>query len=659
MGTSLHPLRSPVEMVSAPDASGRLFIVEQGGSIRVYKNGQLNEAFFLDDSQIIVGGEQGLLGLAFHPGFAEPASPGYRKVYTYTTRTPTGAEDFTVPMSGSPANDCVLTEWQVSAVNPDVVDTATQREILRIAHPEANHNGGKIAFSPRDGYLYIGIGDGGGANDIGDGHTPGLGNGQDTSNLLGKILRIDPLAPALTSSSADAISTNGNYRVPRTNPFVNGGGRAEIFAYGFRNPYRFSFDVQTGLLLVGDVGQNSIEEIDSVRVGQNYGWNRKEGSFLFDSATGAISPDPAPNPTYVEPVLEYDHRNGTDAVIGGFLYRGTAVTALEGKYVFADYLHRLFYADLASGSIQQMRIDSGALDTFVQGLATDVNGELYVLGSSGAGNLGGVSKIVPVTPKQALTNYSTRANVKTGDGVTIAGIIINGSAPKTVAIRALGPSLKFNGQPLPGRLANPFLELHDSAGAVIDSNDNWMTHPRAQELRNANRAPEDPLDAAIVATLDPGSYTAIMRGVNGANGIGLVELYDIDSSAPANAVNMSGRARVETGDNVTIGGFIVAGSNSQRVLVRGIGPSLTAFGVTDALENPMLDLYNASGTKLATNDNWRSDQAQEINDAGLAPNDDAEAALVRTFTPGAYTAVLSGVGNTTGIGLIEIYLLSP
>ncbi|HEV3408857.1 MAG TPA: PQQ-dependent sugar dehydrogenase, partial [Chthoniobacterales bacterium] len=230
-------LSSPLELVSAQDGSGRLFIVEQVGRLRILRNGGVVAGAFLDiRTEIRSGGEEGLLGLAFHPGFSNAASPGFRKLYTCATMPPSGNADFTVPMSGGFANQTVITEWQASMANPDTVDMSTRREIMRINHPQANHNAGQIAFRPSDGYLYIATGDGGGANDASDGHTPNLGNGQDTSNVLGKILRIDPLHPALTPASANPISANGKYRMPADNPFVNAVGLDEIYAYGFRNP---------------------------------------------------------------------------------------------------------------------------------------------------------------------------------------------------------------------------------------------------------------------------------------------------------------------------------------------------------------------------------------------------------------------------------------
>ena len=649
-------LASPVELVSADDGTGRLFIVEQGGTIRVLKNGALNATPFLNIStQIKSGGERGLLGLAFHVGFSNSASPGFRRLYTYQTENPSQAADFTVPMSGAFDNQCVVTEWQVSLANPDVVDPSTRRDVLRIDHPQDNHNGGEIGFRPSDGYLYIAIGEGGNGGDAGPGHTPNLGNAQDTSNLLGKILRIDPLAPALTPTSGDPASANGKYRNPVSNPFVGSAGREEIFAFGLRNPYRFSFDPVADQLIVGDVGQGAIEEVDIVERGGNYGWNRKEGSFLYHN--GSVSPDPNPDPAFIDPVLEYDHDDGI-SVIAGFTYRGGAVPALVGKYVFADFLGRLFYGDLHARTIQELRIGVNPRDLGrrVKGFGTNDAGEIYVV-TDGSGG-GRVLKIVPIPAVPALVNLSTRLRIEAGENVAIAGFIVTGSAPKNVAVRAIGPSLNVNGQPVSGRMSNPTFTLFDAGGAPIGGNDDWGTAARRQELIDRGLAPSAAQESAEIFALPPGAYTAVMQGVNGT-GVGLVELYDVAQDASANAVNISTRGRVQTGDNVMIGGFIIGGAESQRVIVRALGPSLSARGVTGALQNPTLELVDSAGAVLASNDNWRSDQATEISASGLAPSNDAEAAIIRSLAPGNYTAVMRGASDSTGVGLVEVYRLNP
>ena len=238
-------LNAPNNLV--PSGDGRLFIVEQGGRIRLLKNGTLQSTPFLDLSSRLVtlagSDERGFLGLAFHPGFSDPASPGFRKFYTYTSEPVSGPADFTVPDPVAFNHQSVVAEWQASAANPDIADPATRREVLRVDEPQANHNGGQLAFRPGEPYLYISLGDGGAANDVGDGHNPAIGNGQDLTAALGKILRIRPLDPALTPASVDPVSANGKYRVPIDNPFINSGTALhEIYAYGLRNPFRFSFD---------------------------------------------------------------------------------------------------------------------------------------------------------------------------------------------------------------------------------------------------------------------------------------------------------------------------------------------------------------------------------------------------------------------------------
>ncbi len=521
-------LRSPLEFVSADDGSGRLFIVEQGGRILILKNGGILPTPFLDNSaQIKSGGEAGLLGLAFHPGFGSSASPGFRKFYTYQTEEPTGTADFTVPKSTAFANQSVITEWQASAANSDVADPAKRRDVMRIDHPQGNHNGGKIAFRASDGYLYIATGDGGAGNDVGDGHTPDIGNAQDTSTVLGKILRIDPLAPSLTPGSSDNASGNGSYRVPDDNPFVGSAGLDEIFAYGLRNPFRFSFDATNDRLIVGDVGQNAVEEVDIVERGKNYGWHRREGSFLFNPANGSISPDPNPNPAFTNPVLEYGHKYGV-SVIGGYVYRGARVPALTGKYVFGDFRSpatgggRLFYSDLASRRIKNLGLsDKGQIaDAFIKSFGEDSAGELYTVADSGGSTGGKILKIVPIPVAPALVNLSTRARVGVGENTMIAGFILTGSAPKTIVLRGLGPSLTANGQPIPGRLSNPKLSVFDNTGALLAANDDWGTSPKRQQIVDKQLAPSDSRESATLLSLQPGAYTAVLNGVGGESGIG-------------------------------------------------------------------------------------------------------------------------------------------
>jgi hypothetical protein len=435
-----------------------------------------------------------------------------------------------------------------------------------------------------------------------------------------------------------------------------------------RNVFRFSFDPPTDKLIAGEVGQDHVEEIDIIEAGKNYGWNRKEGTFLFNSTTGGVSFDPSPDPALTDPLAQYSHDDGI-AVLGGFVYRGSGVLALPGKYVFGDLAApgsvsgRLFYLDdLNSGTIKEFRIGNQEreLGLLLKGFGQDANGEIYVLGDTNigpAGTTGRVLKIIPAPASPAFVNLATRMRVQTGGNVLIGGFILIGSAPKKVIVRAIGPSLTVNGQPLPGRLTDPTLTLFDSNGP-LNTNDDWMNSPQKQQIMDSTIPPTDPKESAIVATLQPGNYTAIMSGVGGATGIGVVELYDLDQPAPSNPANIATRGFVESGDNVMIGGFIIGGSPNRTVLARAIGPSLTAVGVPNALQDPILELHNASGTTLAMNDNWRSDQESQIAATGIAPSDDREAAIISApLAPGNYTAIVKGSGTATGVALVEIYQL--
>jgi hypothetical protein len=248
-----------------------------------------------------------------------------------------------------------------------------------------------------------------------------------------------------------------------------------------------------------------------------------------------------------------------------------------------------------------------------------------------------------------LGNISTRLLVETGDNVLIGGFILTGTQAKKVIVRAIGPSL-----PLAGVLGDPTLELHDGSGTLIASNDNWMNAPNKQEIIDSTIAPTNDMEAAILMSLDPGAYTAIVSGVNNRTGIGLVEAYDLDTTADSKLANISTRGLVQTGDNVMIGGFIILGNDPPKVIVRAIGPSLP---VTGKLADPVLELHNPDGSILASNDNWRSTQESEIMDTGIPPTNDLESAIVATLPPAAYTAVVRGKNNGTGVGLVEVYRL--
>lgn len=251
--------------------------------------------------------------------------------------------------------------------------------------------------------------------------------------------------------------------------------------------------------------------------------------------------------------------------------------------------------------------------------------------------------LLPVT----LANISTRLSVQTGDNVLISGFIVTGDLPKPVVIRALGPSL-----PTDFSLADPRLEVYDGSGQLKAGNDNWRTE--VSVLGETVFAPTNDLEAALLITLNPGAYTAIETGADGGTGIGLLEVYDFDRSIDSKLANISTRGLVQTGDDVLIGGFIVLGEDSQKVIVRALGPSLPVSG---NLANPTLELFDENGVAMQFNDDWRTDQPTEITATGIPPTNDREAAIVTTLTEGPYTAIVRGAGDTTGIALIEVYAI--
>jgi hypothetical protein len=275
-----------------------------------------------------------------------------------------------------------------------------------------------------------------------------------------------------------------------------------------------------------------------------------------------------------------------------------------------------------------------------------------------------------IGPPTNITNISTRAFVQTGQNVMIGGFIVQGTGPKRVIIRAIGPELTQYG--ITNALDNPRLELHNGTGALIGSNDNWqttilggvITTNQVNAIQNSGYAPSAASESAIIATLQPGSYTAVVRGVGNTTGVALFEVYDLSPAASSSLSNISSRAFVQTGENVMIGGFVVQGSGPKRVIIRAIGPELTQYGITDVLANPRLELHNRSGTLIGSNDNWQTtilggvittNQVNAIQNSGYAPTAASESAIIANLQPGNYTAVVRGVINTTGVALVEVY----
>lgn len=333
----------PLDLQSPADGTDRIFVVEQGGTIQVFPNNEMvsESVTFLDiENNLVSRDELGLLGLAFHPNYDSNG-------LFYLAYTPS-------------ADLLVVSRFQVSGSDPNAADPSSETILLRIPQPFANHNGGQLTFGP-DGYLYIASGDGGSGGDP-------QGNAQNLTNLLGKILRID------VNNTENALP----YAIPSDNPFLsNPSARQEIYAYGLRNPWRFSFDIQTNVLWAADVGQNAIEEIDVIESGGNYGWNTLEGTQCFNSSTCDIN-------GFIAPVFEYDQSANDRSITGGYVYRGQAIASLQGLYIYADFISGRIWAlstNLGSDLSNQLLVESRLP---VSSFGTDVNNELYICAFDGA-----------------------------------------------------------------------------------------------------------------------------------------------------------------------------------------------------------------------------------------------------------------------------------
>jgi glucose/arabinose dehydrogenase len=390
-------LSTPVGLVAPPDGSGRLFVLEQTGAIHVLDDGVLRPEPFLDLAPALVElmpdyDERGLLGLAFHPDFA--ANGRLFVYYSAPARSGAAGADHTN----------VLAEYRVSAGDPDRADPTSERRLLEFEQPQSNHSGGGFGFGP-DGMLYLGTGDGGGRGDADEGHSP-QGNAQDTAKLNGKVLRID-------------VDAGDPYGIPSDNPFAGGGGRPEIYAYGFRNPWRLGWEPDgERRLLVSDVGYGRYEEVDAVERGGNYGWRIREGAACLNldlplqpmSGCPTSGEDGRP---LIDPVVQYSHAQVGIAVVGGYVYRGAAMPELDGKYVFAD-----FSADWAADAIPRgsllvatpldsgagpwewrpLTVEGGPLGRFVTGMGEDAGGELYVLTRTTLGPTGQTGEVLRLVP---------------------------------------------------------------------------------------------------------------------------------------------------------------------------------------------------------------------------------------------------------------------
>ena len=440
-----------------------------------------------------------------------------------------------------------------------------------------------------------------------------------------------------TADSATLIANEGSYYATCAIIFDGGstGGTARVEVFG--NGYLDISGHQGGLTI------GSIEGSGNVNLGAN---NLRVGTNNINTSfSGVIS--------------------GT----GSLAKVGSGILTLQANDCIADTVGLI----LVSGSTIKLDF-TGPPDVIA---SLKVNGVLQPPGIYG-GPLSGAPHIllefrgsgtVSVGPVSTLGNISTRAFVQTGDDVMIGGFMVQGTEPKRVIIRAIGPELAHHG--VPNVLADPTLELHDGTGALIASNDNWVTTiiggiitaNQARDILASGHAPGDPRESAIIADLPAGNYTAIVRGVNNTTGVALVEVYDLSPETHSILGNISTRSFVHTGDDVMIGGFIVAGNEPKKVILRAIGPELTHYGVPNALADPTLELHDRTGALIASNDNWQStiiggiitsDQRRDIRNSGYAPGDGRESAIIAELPPGNYTAIVRGVNNTTGVALVEV-----
>lgn len=401
-------LVSPLGVVSVPDQSKRLFVIDQVGKIWIIgADGNKLATPFMDVSSKMVTltagyDERGLLGLAFHPDYKNNG-----KFYIYYTLPPHAGG----PQAGSSWNNLSrIASFKVSAADPNIADMNSEQVILELDDPQSNHNGGTLAFGT-DGYLYIAIGDGGAADDVAPGHVTDWykanagGNGQDVeANLFGNILRID-------------VNSGSPYGIPADNPFVNKPGKDEIYAYGFRNPYRFSFDMGgTHQLFVGDAGQSLYEEVSIVTKGGNYGWNVKEGTHCFNAASDKTELGSCPmvdsaGNQLIDPVIEMKNAANpaggvATTIIGGNVYRGKALPQFAGKYIFGIYSQpggtpngQIYVANAANSGLWSfdliaLKNNPNDLGYFLKGFGQDESGEIYLTVSTAPGPSGTTGKVL-------------------------------------------------------------------------------------------------------------------------------------------------------------------------------------------------------------------------------------------------------------------------
>jgi hypothetical protein len=420
-----------------------------------------------------------------------------------------------------------------------------------------------------------------------------------------------------------AFDTAGNlYAANTSNGFIykyTSAGVRSTFASGISAPSGLAFD-KTGNLFVSEVNTGSILKIPPA------------GGAPTPFATGFMVPEGLAFDSSGTALYEADLGTGRVLKVAS---NGTSTTfassLIQPRAVAFDANGNLFVSTIANQEIVKITPD-GVQTVFTSGIHAD-----------------GLAFEAP--PSDLLLNISTRAFVQTGDNVLIGGFVISGTAPKKVLIRAIGPSLPAV---VPNRMQDPMISLHDSTTGEIDSNDDWQTHPNASQIP-AQLQPGDTRESAILTTLQPGAYTAIVSGKGGTTGVALVEVYDMDTAATSELANISTRGLVQTGDFVMIGGFVTGGTGNIEVLIRAIGPSLAGVGIANALPDPTVRVFNADGAVIGFNDNWQDTQAAEIQATGKAPTNNLESAILLNLAPAGYTAIVSDKNGASGIGEVEVF----
>ena len=703
---------TPLYVCAPPGDTTRIFVAEQHGKIKIINlpSGTVNATPFLDiSSEVGQGQGPGILGMTFDPDYATnghfyvswtSADDGvFGSGISYVARYTVSAD----PNVADPATE-------VRIISADQPDTDHNFDWIGFSNRLGD-----------EGNLYICSGDGGGLNDNAPNHLQPFGNAQSLETLLGKILRIHIEADGTYTIPADnpffgmplpvrqeiwAFGLRNPFRasfVPVTGDFLIGDvgetEREELDVQRASNPgggENYGWRYREGLIanpfFDGDPLPPDFNPVDPILdyshddtgvciiggyVYQGSVVTELQGLYVFGDCFGLTSTGVLTGKVFTlhyEDGVASDFQDITSQLfptkVGG--YELTGITSFGEDANGEIYITTLGETIGVNGDVFKISQNSDPTPTPTPTVSPSPSPSPSVSPSPSPSPSASPSpsptpspSVTPTpspTPTPAPTpffpvqlgNISTRVNVGTDENVSIGGFIITGTEPKQVIARAIGPSL-----PLSGVLLDPVLELHDSSGATIASNDNWQDSVNQQAIIDSGFAPTNEKESAILMTLAPGTYTEIVRGVNATTGIGLVEVYDLDRLADSKLANISTRGLVQTGDNVMIGGLIIVGDTATDVLVRAIGPELTVLGVDGALADPVLELHDQDGALITTNDDWKETQQAEIEATSLAPTDDRESAILATLSPANYTAIVRGKNDTIGVALVEAYNVSP